>query len=431
MGLFDRWFNKTIDLNADSQPFWRGFFGGETPSGEAVTFDRAMQLDAVWACINLIRNSVGTLPCIVYDADGVTPAKDDDLYGLLHDLPNIDDTAPEFWSMVALCLCLDGNFFAEIKRSGGRIVALNPLHPLAVQVRRDPARGYARYYEYTQRYYMEGPTGARRIEEQDMFHVRGMVIPEVDRGLSPIAFERNSIGNAIAGEKSAGRMFKSGLVATTFLTTDQILKPEQKKQITDSLTQFAGADKAGGVTVLEAGMTAQPLSIKPVDAQMLESRQYSVEQICRIFGVPPVMIGHAANGTTTWGSGIEQLILQFYKSCLLPMVGSIEATIYRDLLTPAQRKTRTVKFNFDSFLEGDSAARATFLNKMVSGGIYTINEARGYENKPRIDGGDQIIVNGTMTPLDKLGEQPPKVASPQPANDNQGEPGPAAPKKAA
>jgi HK97 family phage portal protein len=431
MGLFDRWFNRTIDLNADSQPFWRGFFGGETPSGEPVTFDRAMRLDAVWACINLISNAVGQLPCTVYKEDGVTPAEGDDLYDLLRYLPNIDDTATEFWTMVALCLCLDGNFFAEIKRSGERIVALNPLHPLAVQVRRDPDKGYARYYEYTQRFFEQKPVGVRRIEEKDMFHVRGMIIPEVDRGLSPIAFERNSIGNAIAGEKSAGRMFKSGLISTTFLTSDQILKPEQRKQIEDTLKQFAGAEKAGGVTVLEAGLSPHALTIKPVDAQMLEARQYSVEQICRIFGVPPVMIGHAANGTTTWGSGIEQLILQFYKSCLLPMVGRIESTICRDLLTPAQRKTRTVKFNFDAYLEGDSAARSTFLTKMVSGGIYTINEARAYENKPRIDGGDKIIVNGTMTPLDKLGEAPvaPEV-QPSAANTNE-KPVPAAPKKAA
>jgi HK97 family phage portal protein len=417
MSFLDRWFNKTIDLNAASQPFWSGFFGARSTSGEEVTFDRAMQLDAVWACVNLISNAIGTLPCIVYGEDGVTPATDDPLYDLLHDLPNVDDTAPEFWNMVVLCLLLDGNFFAEIKRVGGRIVALNPMHPLAVQVRRDPERGYARYYEYNQRFYMQAPTGVRRIEEVDMFHVRGQMIPECDRGLSPIYFAHNSIGNAIAGEKAAGKMFKSGLIATTFLFADQVLKPEQRKQIEDSLTKFAGAEKAGGVTVMEAGMKAQPITINPIDAQMLESRQYSVEQICRIFGVPPVMIGHAANGTTTWGSGIEQLILQFYKSCLLPLVGRIEATICRDLLTPQQRKNRKVRFNFTAYLEGDSTARANFLTKMVAGSIYTVNEAREYENKPDVEGGDKIIANGTMTPLDKLGEQPAAPAPPV-TNDN-------------
>lgn len=420
MGLFDRWFNKTIDLNADSQPFWRGFFAGETPSGEVVTFDKAMQLDAVWACVNLISNAVGTLPCIVYGADEVTPAKEDPLYGLLHDLPNVDDTAPEFWTMVALCLCLDGNFFAEIKRSGSRITALNPLHPLAVNVRRDPAKGYVRYYDYSERFYEQAPVGLRRIEEANMLHIRGQLIPGCDRGLSPVAFERNAIGNAIAGEKTAGKMFKNGLLSSLIVSSDQILKPDQRKQIADTLTQFAGADKAGGVTVMEAGFKPYPMSISPVDAQMLESRQYSVEQICRIFGVPPVMIGHAANGTTTWGSGIEQLILQFSKTCLFPILTRIEAAIYRDLLTPETRKTRCAKFNMDAFLEGDSVARATFLTKMVAGSVYTPNEARKYENKPDVTGGDKILVNNLWTTLDKLEAEPTVApgAAPAPANDN-------------
>lgn len=430
MGLFDGWFSKTIDLNASSEPFWRGFFGSGSTSGEVVTFDKALQLDAVWACVNLVSNAVGGLPCVVYGDDGVTPAKDDDLYGLLHDLPNMDDTAPEFWTMVAFCLCLDGNFFAEIKRSGNRIIALNPLHPLAVQVRRDPQKGFARYYDYTERYYEQAAVGKRRIEEKDMFHVRGQLIPQCDRGLSPIAFERNALGNAISGEKTAGKMFKNGLMSSLIVSSDQILQAPQRKQIADTLTQFAGADKAGGVTVLEAGFKPYPMSIKPSDAQMLESRQYSVEQICRIFGVPPVMIGHAANGTTTWGSGIEQLILQFSKTCLLPMLTRIEAAIYRDLLTPATRKTRSVKFNMDKFLEGDSVARATFLTKMSDGGIYTKNEARAYENKPPMKGGDNLIVNGTMTRLDKLGEAPVVPPAPPAANTNE-KPVPAAPKKAA
>lgn len=430
MAWWNNWIGKPIDLNSSSEPFWRGFFGASTTSGEVVTYDKALQLDAVWACINLIGNAAGTLPCVVYGEDGVTPAKDDELYGLLHDLPNLDDTAPEFWTMVAFCLCLDGNFFAEIKRSGTRIVALNPLHPLSVQVKRDP-KTYARYYEYTDVHDKTKNVGIRRIEEKDMFHVRGQLIPGCDRGLSPIGMERNVLGNAMSGEKTAGKMFKNGLMSSLIVSSEQILQATQRKQIADTLTQFAGADKAGGVTVLEAGFKPYPMSINPVDAQMLESRQYSVEQICRIFGVPPVMIGHAANGTTTWGSGIEQLILQFYKTCLLPMVGRVEAAIYRDLLTPAQRKTRTIKFNFDKFLEGDSVARANFLTKMSDSGIYTKNEARAYENKPPIKGGDNAIVNGAMTRLDKLGEVP--VVPPQavpPANTNE-KPVPAAPKKAA
>jgi HK97 family phage portal protein len=189
-------------------------------------------------------------------------------------------------------------------------------------------------------------------------------------------------------------MFANGFQVAGILSSDQILKPEQRKQLGETLQQFAGSDRAGKVAVLEAGLTYQQLTIDPKDAQMLETRQYSVEQICRIFGVPPVMIGHASNGTTTWGSGIG------------PMVKSIESAVYRDLLDSKTRKTTSVSFNMEGLLRGDSSARAEFLSKMVGSGVYLINEARAYENKAPVSGGEKSIVNGTMTPLDKLGEEP-------------------------
>lgn len=411
MAWWNKWIGKPIDLNASSEPFWRGYFGASTTSGEVVTIEKALGLDAFWACTSLIQDAIGTLPCVLYDADGVTPAKGDDLYGILHDLPNMDDTASEFWSMVALCLCTDGNFFGEKKYNGTKLVAINPLNPLAVEIKRDDRNN--RYYEYNESYGSGKKTGIRRISEDKMFHVRGKRMPECDRGISPVYLLRNVLGSAMAGEKAGAKVYKGGLISTTLLMADQTLKADQRKQVGDTLrAQFGGAENAGGIAVLEAGLTPHTISVNPVDAQMLESRQYAVEQVCRIFGVPPVMVGHAANGTTTWGSGIEQLILQFSKTCLRPMLQRIEDAIYRDIFTPDQRKTRSVKFNMDAFLEGDSAARATFLSKMVDSGIYLVNEARGYENKPPVPGGNKAIVNGTMQRLDKIGEAQPTQPNP-------------------
>ncbi len=393
MGLFDRWSGKTIRLT-DGE-FWRGFLGLGTTSGETVTRESALALDTVWACTNLIANAVGTLPCNVYRKDGATVDREGALYELLHNLPNLDDTAPEFWSMVAMCLCLDGNFFAEKKLSGSRLVALNPLPPQSVEVCRNHRN--ERFYEITK----DGKK--RRIAESQMFHVRGAVLPGIDRGLSPIGVVRNTLGNAMAAEKTAGKMFAGGLQASGILTVDQLLSAEQRKQVRDMLQQYSGSDRAGKTAVFEAGLKYQPLTVNPEEAQMLETRQFSVEQICRIFGVPPVMIGHAANGTTTWGSGIEQLILQFTKTCMRPMLKRIEYAIYRDLLDAETRRTLKVKFNMEELLRGDSAARADFLSKMVGSGIYLIDEARGYEDKASVPGGDRSIVNGTMTHLDTLG----------------------------
>lgn len=410
MAWWNSWIGKPIDLNASSAPFWRGFFGASTTSGEVVTYEKALGLDAFWACASLIQDAIGTLPCVLYDASGVKAAVGDDLYGLLHDLPNADDTASEFWSMVALCLCTDGNFFAEKKYVGEKLVALNPLNPLAVEIKRDDRNN--RYYEYNESYGSSKKTGVRKIAENKMFHVRGKRMPECDRGISPVYLLRNVLGSAMAGEKAGAKVYKGGLISTTLLSSDQILKPEQRAQLAASLKGVVGAENAGGVAVLEAGLTPHTISVKPVDAQMLESRQYSVEQVCRIFGVPPVMIGHAANGTTTWGSGIEQLILQFSKTCLRPMLQRIEDAIYRDIFTPEQRKKFSVKFNMEGFLRGDSTARAAFLSKMVDSGIYLVDEARGYENKPPVPGGNKAIVNGTMQRLDKIGEAPPKQPNP-------------------
>lgn len=400
MGLWERWSGRTIRLT-DGE-FWRGFFGGETTSGRVVTQKSALALDAVWACTNLIANAVGTLPCNVYSGDEI--AKNHPLYELLHNLPNLDDTAPEFWSMVAMCLCLDGNFFAEKKVLSGRLVALNPLPPLDVEVCRS-ARN-ERYYEVAEK------GKKRKVAESAMLHIRGAVLPGCDRGMSPIGVNRNTLGNVMSAEDTGGRLFAGGFMPAGLMTTDDVLTADQRAQVRGMLREFSGSERAGKVAVLEAGLKYQQLTINPLDAQMLETRQFSVEQVCRIFGVPPVMIGHAANGTTTWGSGIEQLILQFTKTCMRPMLKRIEYALYRDVLDEKTRKTLRIKFNMEELLRGDSAARAEFLSTLVNSGIYKLNEARAYEDKPPADGGDRLLVNGTMTPLDMIGSEPETGVSP-------------------
>lgn len=399
MTLFERWAGSAVKLTDGN--FWRGFFGMDTPSGQVVTIDSALSLDAVWACVNLVSKTVGTLPCQVYERDGSTIASDAPLYALLHDLPNENDTAPEFWEMAALSLLLDGNFFAEKKMLGARLIALIPLYPMNVNVGRN---------DKNERVYTLSIGGKeRKIPADRMFHIRGVRIPGSDRGMSPIGVVRNTIGNALAAERTAGKMFASGMQVSGILSSDQILKPEQRKQLGATLGQFSGSEKAGKIAVLEAGLKYQALTINPQDAQMLETRQFSVEQICRIFGVPPIMVNHAATGVTTWGSGVEQIILQFTKTGLRPMLKSIEAAIYRDLMDLEARKNLKVEFNMEGLLRGDSKTRMEFLTGMVGAGIYTHNEARAYENKPPIDGGDRLLANAAMTPLNMLGIAPLKA----------------------
>ena len=398
MGLWEQWSGKAVRLTDGS--FWKGFFGLGNAAGKTVTVDTAMQLDAVWACVKLISETVGTLPCIVYNASSTTIRKDHPLYELVHDAPSLDNTAVEFWEAIALSLMLYGNAFAEKKMSGDRLTALNILHPACINVSRNSRN--ERVYTVTE----EGKQ--RKIGEDRMFHVRGMSFGG-DVGFSPVSFGRQTLGSAIAAEEMAGKMFANGMQVSGVLTSDQILKPDQRKQLGETLNQFAGSDRAGKVAVLESGLKYQQLSINPQDAQMLETRRFSVEQICRWFGVPPVMIGHAAAGVTTWGSGVEQIILQFTKTGLRPILRRIEAAIRRDLMSAEDRKNIKVEFSMEGLLRGDSATRMAFITGMVDHGIYTPNEGRAYENKEPRAGGDDLIVNQAMLPLRLLGKAPAKV----------------------
>lgn len=393
MGFLGSWLGKTIRLT--DWKFWQGFLGGGTTSGEVVSVESTLALDAAWSCINLKADTISTLPCMLYGSDGSTVEKKHSLYEILHDQANADDTAPEFWSMGVMSLCVDGNFFAEIKRSGDRIIGLIPFHPLSVSVRR--RTNNARYYEVVE-------DGTKRdINADRMFHVRGTVMPGCDRGLSPISVLRNTIGNALAAEKTAGKMFAQGLSASGIVTSEQVLNNDQRKQVREMLNAYSGSDRAGKIAVLEAGLKYQQLTLSPEDAQMIQTRLFGVEQICRIFGTPPVMVGHAANGTTTWGSGIEQLILQYVKSCLRPTLKKIESAARRDLLTPAERQVLKVEFNLEGLLRGDSAARASFYSTMVQNGIYDRNFVRGLENQPPRPEAGQLTAQTNLAPLDKLG----------------------------
>ena len=392
MALFGLWGDKSIKLTDTG--FWKSFFGSSNYANQAVTPESVLKLDAVWSCAKLLSETVGTLPCVVYDAKSLEPAKDSPLYEILHDLPNKDTTSVEFWEGIVLALLFYGNAFAEKKFVGARLVALNILHPGCVKIKRSGTDNSREYY-YTEN------GKERKISEKNIFHVKAFGYGG-DWGLSPIEYATNTLGNAMASEEAAGRMFANGLSASGILKSDQILKKEQRDQLAENMKAYASSNNSGKIVVLEAGLEYQQLTIKPNDAQMLETRRFSVEQVCRIFGVPPVMVGHT-DKTTSWGSGVEQIILQFQKTGLKPILRRIEAAIWRDILTPVERKKYKVKFSMDGLLRGDSKTRSEFLSAMVNNGIYTRNEAREYEDMPKMVGADELTAQTALAPLNKLG----------------------------
>ena len=386
-------------LSLLSPSSWKGVFEAPSYTGKTITASNALTLSTVWACVRLVSGTISSLPFMVYKegSDGNRAVfKAHPLYGLLHDSPNAGQTALDFWQFMCVALELWGNAFARISRgTGGKIVALIPLRPDAVAVRK-VADGSIRY-----RFVDNGRTFD--VGQDDMFHVRGFGGSPLG-GLSTLAFGRHSFGIAMAQEEATGQMSRNGLRPSGVLTTKdaKTLTKEQRDDIYKYVVEPLAGDNNGKPMVLEAGLGWQSLALSAVDAQMIESRQFSVEDGCRWFGVPPHMVGHTA-GNTHLGSSIEQQTLGWLIFGLRERIKRIEQAVMKQLLTAAERLTITVEINIEGLLRADSAGRAEFYSTMVQNGIMTRNEVRRLENLPPLPGGDQLTIQSNMIPADKLG----------------------------
>lgn len=363
-----------------------------------VTGASAMSLSAVWACTNLLAGTIGSLPFMVYRSTGNQREiyRDHPLYRLLHDSPNYDQTALDFWEFVSASLELWGNAYAKIERSNGRVVALRPVSPELVQVARLPAGPLE--YNWTS----EGKN--TRLTDSDVLHIRGFGGDPLG-GLSTLQFGRTSFGIARSIDTSASATFSNSLRPAGALTFENWLSAENRQIAEDRLTEkYVGAVNAGRPLILEGGTKWTPLTINPEDAQMLESRGFSVEEICRFFGVPPFMVGHTEK-STSWGSGIEQQTLGFQKFTLRRRLKRIEQAVSKQLLTPADRAAGvTVEFNLEGLLRGDTAGRASFYSTMTNIGAMTINEVRALENLPPVEGGDVPRMQMQNVPITEAGD---------------------------
>ncbi|EBY9279808.1 TPA: phage portal protein [Salmonella enterica subsp. enterica serovar Denver] len=398
-GALLRWLG--VPLSLTNGEFLQAYSGAETASGVTVSESKATQLSAVWACVNLLSQTVATLPLGFYERTeaGRKAARDHPLYELLHHQPNADMTAVEFWEVMMAGLLLRGNAFAEIDRTGRRITSLIPLIPERVKIQRDSAGGYQYIYNDPR----QGGT-TRTIREGDMLHIRSRIANGMT-GVSPLVMGRETFGLAIAANNASAAVFKNGMRPSGVLKTEKILTPEQRKDFRENYIQeFTGSLNAGKVPLLEAGMGFDKTSMSMEDAQMLDTRRFSVEEICRWFGVYPVMIGHAAQGQTMWGSGVEQLMIMFLTLSLRPWLTRIEQAIRRSLLAPGERNRYFAEFSVEGLLRADSAARAAFYSTMTQNGIMTRNEARHKENLPPQPGGDQLTVQSNLLPVDQLGK---------------------------
>lgn len=359
-------------------------------------------ISAVYACINLLAGTISSLPLMVYatDRSGIrTVARGHPLYYVLHDSPNFDQTTVDFWEFMCVAIELQGNAYAEIaSRSDGSVYSLTPVRPDLVDVRRNAAGDIE--YRWTEN------GKARLVDQKSMLHIRGFGGSPLG-GASTLSVCRATFDSAMSTNRAAAAMFANGINTTGVVSADRDLTPDQMNIAEERIgSKYAGARNAGRPMLLNNGLKWQQISMSPEDAQMLETRGFNVEEICRVFGIPPHMIGHTTN-STSWGTGLEQQTLGFQKFTLRKRLKRIEQALEKQLLTSADRSAGiTIEFNIEGLLRGDSAARSSFYQSALTNGWMTINEVRALENWAPVPGGDVPRMQMQNVPLADAGKPP-------------------------
>jgi len=380
------------------------FFFGRSTSGKNVNERTAMQTTAVYSCVRILAEAVASLPIHVYryTDTGKERVYDHPLYYLLHDEPNPEMTSFVFRETLMTHLLLWGNAYAQIIRNGkGEVLGLYPLMPDRMGVERD-SKGQL-YYEYTVSM-DDAPTvkGSTVIlPPSEVLHIPGLGFDGLV-GYSPIAMAKNAIGMAIACEEYGAKFFANGAQPSGVLEHPGTLKDPSRVRESWQST-FGGSHNANKVAVLEEGMKYTPISISPEQAQFLETRKFQINEIARIFRVPPHMVGDLEKSSF---SNIEQQSLEFVKYTLDPWVSRWEQSMARSLLTPEEKKQYFMKFNVDGLLRGDYQSRMNGYAVGRQNGWMSANDIRELENLDRIPeelGGDLYLINGNMTKLSDAG----------------------------
>lgn len=366
-------------------------FGNDTTV--TVGDERALGVSAVFACIRLIVQSGAPLPLGFYrrTKDGREALPEDHyLCRLLKYKPNLYMTAKSFRQALWMQRVMWGNAYARKIMSGGRTVGLLPLKPAYMQVERG-IEGL--------RYFYSTNTGRKEYSADEIFHWKGFS-PDGMIGLSPLAYQRYTLGISVAADKKAATSFSA--MPSMGLKLDDYPTPDQQKQLRELYGPGTNMTGDGNFWIFPGGMTPEKLGLPPDDLQMLESRQLQVVEIARFYGVPAVMIDGNQGATSAWPASYEQQVLAFLTFTLKSYLEEFEDQVVASLVAPAERLTVFAEHNVEGFLRADSKARSSYLSTMVSNGMMTRNEARKKENLPPVDGGDELTVQVNMTPLDEL-----------------------------
>jgi HK97 family phage portal protein len=371
------------------------FGGGSSASGKLITPTTAMRISAAYACVTVLRESVGQLPMVLYrvKSDGsMTPAVDHPLYGLLQHMPNEEMTAQEGHEISMNHLLMRGNAYRQVVRVGGEVEGIYPLNPDRMRMYRSANGGELRY-EYN------GEDGELDLRAGQVWRTIGMTWNGIN-GVSPLTYAREAMGLALATEEHGAKLFSNGAqIATAFTHPGEMSEGAQKRFLASIANKYSGSRNAFKAIVLEEGMKVEKLGLSNVDTQFIESRKFQNEEICRFYRVPPHKIQDLARATF---NNIEHLSMDFVNSSLMPWLVRHEQTANRDLLLPNERKKYVIRFDVDSLQRGDMEARANYYASGIANTWLNPNEARKKEFLNPREGGDVYqnpnTTSGTMKP---------------------------------
>lgn len=395
--------DKPVDKAADAG---YSFLFGRTTSGKPVNERTAMQTTAVYACVRILAEAVASLPLHVYeyqDDGGKKLVHDHPLYYLLHDEPNPEMTSFVFRETLMSHLLIWGNAYAQIIRDGaGRVLGLYPLLPDKMEVQRDDKGNI--YYVYS-RNSDENPTfkeyGNIKLKAENVLHIPGLGFDGLI-GYSPIAMAKNAVGMTLACEEYGASFFANGANPGGVLEHPGVLKdPSKVRESWNSV--YRGVSNAHKIAVLEEGMKYQQIGIPPEEAQFLETRKFQINEIARLYRIPPHMVGDLDKSSF---SNIEQQSLEFVKYTLDPWVIRWEQSLQRSLLLPGEKGKYFIKLNVDGLLRGDYQSRMNGYAVGRQNGWFSANDIREMENMnpiPDEEGGNRYLINGAMTKLADAG----------------------------
>lgn len=387
-GLLSGIIRLGTQVSADGSPRVSG------DASEPVTDASVLAYATAWACINLIAGTIATLPVMVYRpvAGGREVARDHWLYRILHDDPNADQTEVDFWEYMGFSLELRGNAYAEkLRGSSGQIVGLDPIPPAIVSTSRLD-NGELEY-----RWTWNGKS--RKETSENILHIRGAGGDPLG-GISPIAVGAETFSTARAQDRTVAALNRNAMRPSGLYQSEAKMSAEQIREAEGILDRkYQGASNAGKPIVLGNGLKWQSLTMSLEDLESLKARGFSVEEVCRIYGAPPHMVGHTA-GNTHLGSSITDQTRGFVTYTLRRRIKRIESALRKQLLTPEDiAHGITVEINLEGLLRGSPAERAAFYNAGLDKGWLNINQVCAWENLPPVAGGEVNRVQMQNVPL--------------------------------